>query len=328
MPITSITKDTDALTMTVVADFSVPVQRLWDAHADPRQLERFWGPADWPATFTRHDFHPGGRSHYWMTGPDGTRAAGYWEYLAMDPGHSFEVTDGFADEFGIPDPAMPAMRLRLVFEEIPQGSKLISRTWFNSAADYQQLLEMGMEEGMTSALGQMDAVLQDLTSFAVGSGVQTQVLTDTTVRISRVIRGTPTQVRHAHRDPDLLRRWLLGPDGWRRSGCQVATTVGDSYRFAWEKKEDGSGGFALYGELLELEEPYREVTTESMEGVPGEPNVNEQTLTPIEGGTLLTLIVTYPSAEVRDTVLGTGMTDGMETSYARLEEVLSASARA
>ena len=327
MPITSVTKDTDALTMTVVSDFSVPVQRLWDAHADPRQLEKFWGPADWPATFTRHDFYPGGRSHYWMTGPDGTRAAGYWEYLAMDPGHSFEVTDGFADEHGTPDPEMPMLRMTLTFEGTDTGSRLTTTTWFNSQEDYQQLLEMGMEEGMTSAMGQMDGVLEDLTSFAAGTGVQTQVLTDTKVRISRIIRGTPEQVRHAHRDPDLLRRWLLGPDGWRMSDCQVAKKVGDTYRFAWEKEDDGSEGFALHGELIELDEPYREVSTESMEGVPGEPSINDQTLTPVEGGTLLTLVITYPSSEVQDMVLGTGMAEGMETSYARLEAVLTASSR-
>lgn len=59
MPITSVTQDTDALTMTVVSDFPVPVQRLWDAYADPRMLERFWGPAEWPATFTRMTSAPG-----------------------------------------------------------------------------------------------------------------------------------------------------------------------------------------------------------------------------------------------------------------------------
>ena len=53
MPITSVRKDPEALTMTVVADFAAPLQRLWDAYADPRQLERFWGPPTYPATFTR-----------------------------------------------------------------------------------------------------------------------------------------------------------------------------------------------------------------------------------------------------------------------------------
>jgi len=64
MPITSVHKDLEALTLTVVADFPVTVRRLWDAYADPRQIERFWGPPEWPATFYRHDMAPGGRSHY------------------------------------------------------------------------------------------------------------------------------------------------------------------------------------------------------------------------------------------------------------------------
>lgn len=71
MPVTSVEKDTEALTMTIVADFPVPVSRLWDAYVDPRQIEKFWGPETYPATFLRHDVFPGGRSIYFMTGPGG-----------------------------------------------------------------------------------------------------------------------------------------------------------------------------------------------------------------------------------------------------------------
>ena len=74
MPITSVASDAKALTLTVVADYPVPVERLWDAYADPRQIEKFWGPAQWPAQFTRHDMSVGGESHYSMTGPDGSRS--------------------------------------------------------------------------------------------------------------------------------------------------------------------------------------------------------------------------------------------------------------
>ena len=75
MPVTSFTKDPSNLTMTVVAEFAAPVERVWDAYADPRQLEKFWGPVEWPATFTRHDFAVGGRSEY--SGDHGSRAAPY-----------------------------------------------------------------------------------------------------------------------------------------------------------------------------------------------------------------------------------------------------------
>lgn len=104
--------------------------------------------------------------------------------------------------------------------------------------------------------------------------------------------------------------------------CEVATAVGEGYRYEWEKDEQR---FGFVGELLELTPPRREVTTEQMVGMPGGSTRNELTLTPVAGGTLLSLVVTYPSLEVRDIVLATGMTDGMETSYQRLEsEVLEA----
>ncbi|MBP2436580.1 hypothetical protein JOF34_001166 [Microbacterium amylolyticum] len=64
------------------------------------------------------------------------------------------------------------------------------------------------------------------------------------------------------------------------------------------------------------------MTTEQLIGQEGPPAINELTLTPVDGGTLLTLVITYPDATVRESVLATGMADGMETSYARLESVM------
>ena len=323
MPITSVEKDLDALTMTIVADFPVPVSRLWDAYADPRLLEKFWGPVEWPATFTRHDMAPGGRSDYYMTGPDGERAGGFFEFLAVEPGRSFEVLDGFAGPDGAPDPAMPSMRMVYTFAEHDDGSRLVATTYFNSLDDLDQLLKMGMEEGTTSAMSQIDDVLADLASFAAGRGVTSQLLSDTQVRVSRVVRGPVAQVWQAHHDPELLRRWLLGPEGWTMPVCEVATVVGESYRYEWEQ-EGGGGRFGFTGELLEFSPPQRAVTTEQMIGMDGPGTVNELTLTAVEGGTLVSTVITYPDIELRDTVLATGMTDGMEASYARLEaEVLA-----
>lgn len=323
MPITSVEKDLDALTLTVVADFPVPVRRLWDAYADPRQIEKFWGPVEWPATFTRHDMAPGGRSEYYMTGPDGERAGGYWAFRAVEPGRSFEVEDGFAGPDGRPDPSMPTMRMTYVFEETDAGSRFVATTRFNSLDELEQLLGMGMEEGLRSALSQVDEVLADLASFVAGRGTESQILSDTQVRVSRVIRGTVEQVWRAHQDPAVVQRWLLGPEGWTMPVCEVATEVGQTYRYEWEQ-EGGTGRFGFTGELLESAAPYRQVTTEQMIGMDGPGTVNEMTLTPVDGGTLLALVITYPDAELRDTVLATGMVDGMETSYARLEaEVLA-----
>ncbi len=323
MPITTVQQDPEALTLTVVGDFPVSRQRLWEAWLDPRQLERFWGPPTWPATFTRHEVFPGGRSDYVMTGPDGSTAAGYWEFVAVDPGRSFEVLDGFADAAGTADDSLPRTRMTITFTETDTGSAFTAVSRFASLAELEQLVGMGMVEGMNAALAQLDDVLADLRSFAADLATATQILSETKVRISRVVRGSVEQVWHAHHDPDLLRRWLLGPDGWRMTVCEVAENVGESYRQEWAS-DNGEPGFGFTGELLSSSPPYQEVTTEAMIGMEGEPTRNELTLAAVDGGTLLSLVITYPSAQVRDMVLATGMTDGMEASYQRLErEVLA-----
>ena len=321
MPITSVTKDADALTMTVVADFDAPLRRLWDAYLDPRLLERFWGPPTYPAVFTRHDGYVGGRSEYTMTGPDGDVARGFWEWLSVDELAGFEVRDGFANPDGSPNEQMPAMRMVFAFEATPRGSRVTTTTYFASVEELETLLGMGMEQGMSEAMGQIDAVLADLASFAAGIGTATQLLSDTQVRISRIIRGNVDDVWRAHHEPALMRQWLLGPEGWTMPVCEIATEVGQTYRYEWEQIE-GGGRFGFTGTVLESRPPHRSVTTEAMIGTDGPSTTNELTLTAVEGGALLSLLITYPDVDVRDTVLATGMTNGMETSYARLESLI------
>ena len=325
MPVTSVDKDLERLTLTIVADFQVPVRRLWDAYVDPRQLEKFWGPPEWPATFTRHDVAPGGMSAYCMTGPDGTRACGYWEFISVDQGRSFEVLDGFSHDDGRPNTELPTMRAVFTFSDTGTGSRLETVTYFNTLAELEQLIEMGLEEGTRAAMGQIDAVVTDDATFAAGTGTQSQLLDDRTVRFTRILSGTPQQVWDAHHEPDLLNRWFHGPDGWTLVGCDVAPAPGETTRFEWTP-DDGVEGeaFALTGELVSTDPPHREVFTETMEGAGAPPTYNEQTLTAVQDGTLMTLVITYDSAELRDMILGTGMVDGMEAGYRRLEaEVLT-----
>lgn len=161
MPIVEIHKDTAALTMTVVAQFRAPVARVWAAYADPRQLERFWGPPEWPATFARHDFTVGGRSEYVMNGPDGQSSRGFWEFVGIDAPRAFEVKDGFLGEDGKQAPDMPTMRMRFTFEPYEGGTRMMTVTTFPSLQALEQMLEMGMEEGMKAAMAQIDGVLAE-----------------------------------------------------------------------------------------------------------------------------------------------------------------------
>lgn len=324
MPITSIDTDVEALTMTVVADFPVPVRRLWEAYSDPRQLEKFWGPPDWPATFSRHDMAPGGLSRYYMTGPAGERMNGLWEIVRVDAPRTLEIRDRFAREDGTADDSMPSMRVVFFLDDTDVGSRLTTTTWFRSVADLEHLLDMGMEEGLTAAMGQIDQVLADLTSFATGVGATTHILDDTHVRVSRIIRGPIERVWEAHHQPELMKRWLLGPDGWTMPVCHVAASVGGTYRYEW-MDENGENRFGFTGELLESAFPYRVVTTEQMMGM-DTVTINELTLTPVDDGTLLSVLITYPDTATRDIILATGMTEGMEASYARMESDVMATA--
>ena len=97
MPVVDITKDLDALTLTIVADFAAPVERVWQLYADPRQLEQVWGPPEYPATFVDHDLAPGGRVTYYMTSPEGDRYHGCWVVGEVAAPDRFAFDDFFAD---------------------------------------------------------------------------------------------------------------------------------------------------------------------------------------------------------------------------------------
>lgn len=317
MPVTDIVTDADALTMTLVADFAAPVERLWQVFTDPRQLERFWGPPGWPATFTAFDLSEGGRTDYAMTGPRGESSRGSWRFLSIDAPSSFEVVDSFVGEDGKPLDGMPSMRMTFAFAATGQGSRLTNVTSFSSLDALEQSIAMGAVEGSRMAMDQLDPVLQDLRAYAQGAGTRTELLDDEHVRITRLIDRPRELVWRAHHDPELLRQWLLGPEGWQLVACEV----GDAYRYVWQEGGDESTRFGFEGETVLSRPTSRAVTTERMIGMDGPSTLNDLQLYEEDGATLLTLLIEYPDRETRDMILATGMTDGMEASYARLEAV-------
>jgi uncharacterized protein YndB with AHSA1/START domain len=162
MPVTSVHKDPETLTMTITAEFDAPLGRVWQLWADPRQLERWWGPPTYPATVLDHDLTPGGSVTYLMTGPEGDQPRGWWRILTVDAPHRLEFEDGFADEAGAPNPDMPSMTIRVTLEEQPdRGTRMTIETTFPSPEAMEQLVSMGMEEGMMSAMAQIDGLLRE-----------------------------------------------------------------------------------------------------------------------------------------------------------------------
>jgi uncharacterized protein YndB with AHSA1/START domain len=152
-------KDPATLTLTLVAQFDASPDRVWAVWEDPRQLERWWGPPTFPATFTRHEFVVGGQSRYFMTGPAGETPRGWWQIDAIDKPHSLEFANGLAGEDGEPIPGVEPMAGHVTFEATGGGTRMTTVTRFTSTEQMEQMLGMGMQEGMTQAIGQIDAVL-------------------------------------------------------------------------------------------------------------------------------------------------------------------------
>lgn len=159
MTVTGIEKDEDALTLTLTAEFAAPVEQVWELWNDPRRLERWWGPPEYPATFRSLDLRPGGSAEYFMTGPDGERYFARWEVDDVTPTASISYHDYFARDDGTVDPDMPVSVVRVGLDEDAGTTRMVISTRFESLADMQKLLEMQMDEGLRQAVSQMDALL-------------------------------------------------------------------------------------------------------------------------------------------------------------------------
>jgi uncharacterized protein YndB with AHSA1/START domain len=162
MTVTAVRKDPRTLTMTLEAEFEASPERVWRLWADPRQLERWWGPPAYPATFTRHDLAPGSRVAYHMTGPAEDRHHGYWEVLEAAAPHRLVFRDGFAHADGTPNTDLPVTTARVRIEEVGRGRTRMSiESVFPSEEAMEQVLATGTEEGLTQAVGQIDAILAE-----------------------------------------------------------------------------------------------------------------------------------------------------------------------
>jgi uncharacterized protein YndB with AHSA1/START domain len=160
MTVTAVRKDLDNLTMTLDAEFDASPERVWQLWADPRQLERWWGPPAYPATFTALDIRAGGRAAYYMTGPEGDTPAGYWDILEVDPPRRLHARDGFANADGSPNNDIAPSEMYVTIEPLGEGrSRMSIQSVFPDTATMEQNLAMGMEQGLTEAVGQIDAIL-------------------------------------------------------------------------------------------------------------------------------------------------------------------------
>jgi len=158
MTITNVEKDLEALTMTVTADLDATVERAWQLWADPHQFERWWGPPGYAATVVDYDLRAGGRITFFM-GTGEERQDSTWEVVAADPPRHLELRDADVDDAGRPNDGNAMTLMVITIDERGGGAVMAIRTHFDSLAGMEQVLAMGIEEGMRMVLTQIDAVL-------------------------------------------------------------------------------------------------------------------------------------------------------------------------
>jgi uncharacterized protein YndB with AHSA1/START domain len=159
MSIVSVDKDLDSLSLTIVAEFDAPIERVWELWADPRLLEAWWGPPTHPATVEQHDLAPGGEVSYFMTGPDGARSRGWWRVRSVDPPRALEFTDGFANADGTPSTETPTTEVRVRLAEQGAGTRMHLRFGFASAQHMERLERWGAFDVFPQSVAQMDALI-------------------------------------------------------------------------------------------------------------------------------------------------------------------------
>jgi uncharacterized protein YndB with AHSA1/START domain len=162
MTVIDVARDRANRTLTLTAEYQATPEHVWQLWADPRLLERWWGPPTHPATVVEHDLRPGGKVTYFMTSPEGERYHGYWTVERVNSPRALEFEDGFADADGRPSDTMPTSRSHVRIEAAEAGTtRMVITAIFPTEEAMDQLIQMGMEEGIRLAVGQTDELLRE-----------------------------------------------------------------------------------------------------------------------------------------------------------------------
>jgi uncharacterized protein YndB with AHSA1/START domain len=156
---------------------------------------------------------------------------------------------------------------------------------------------------------------------------QVSLPTDSQVKVMRSFNAPRALVYRAHTEPKLLQRWSLGPPGWTMPVCEMDVRKGGKYRWRWRSDEDGKE-FGFHGVFEEVKPEERLRHTEFFDpgdvgGDMGEGAMITLDLVEDDGITTITCLMDFGTKQARDAAVSTGMTDGMEMSYAQLDRLLA-----
>jgi uncharacterized protein YndB with AHSA1/START domain len=163
MTVWNVDKNAEAKTMVITAEFKTSITNVWRLWADPRLLERWWGPPGFPATFEHHDLTPGGTITYFMSGPDGgDRFDGTWNVVEVDAPTRLVVEDAIVEEDGTPSDGNGMTRMEIDIAAAGDTTRMILTTHFDSLEGMEQAIAMGVVDGMKACMTQIDALLAEV----------------------------------------------------------------------------------------------------------------------------------------------------------------------
>ena len=152
------------------------------------------------------------------------------------------------------------------------------------------------------------------------------------VRVVRTFNAPRQLVWDAHTKPELMKKWCYGYEGWTLATCDMNVREGGKYRWRWRNSADGSE-FGFFGTFSEVNAPSKLAHDQYFDpgdmdyAMPvGDPSLIALDFSEAGGITTLAMTMTFVSKEARDQAVSTGMTDGMEVGYARIDAMLEKAA--
>lgn len=157
---TVLKKDLAKKQLVITREFEAPLEMVWRAWTEAELLDQWWAPKPWKTHTVSMDFKNGGRWHYYMMGPDGSKHYCLADYSNIVPNKSYNATDAFCDEKGIVNTEHPNMQWKNSFSETAHGTLVLIEITFKEIADMEKIIEMGFEQGFTMAHGNLDEYLK------------------------------------------------------------------------------------------------------------------------------------------------------------------------
>ena len=155
--------DKEKSTLTIKREFAANRQLVWDAHTKSELLDQWFAPKPMTTKTSSMDFREDGHWLYAMVEPDGTEYWGRMDYIKIRPIDYYTGLDGFCDENGILNPDLPRADWNVKFEDFGDRTVVTNIVTYNSPADLETVIQMGMEAGMASTLERLDDLLIKLT---------------------------------------------------------------------------------------------------------------------------------------------------------------------